>query len=234
MRTLTPDLTRARSESPSGSYSPRTKIARKLQCIELDEDSSVNHETHSPRKRTKLSTEAHMQEEPRRHSISMNDSLILEPELQSNGLNSSFSLDTDGRYNPYHRGELSSYLQTSKSDSSRRLHSPPPPGHKDADVRDLEGSIAPTAWQDTEITGMAIDFAAGDDGEGINGIAFRPSPQTAQARRQRRRQQIFDWKTREEREARVKRHERRNGCKLGSDREKKRLVRFVEPDGRSF
>jgi hypothetical protein len=66
-------------------------------------------------------------------------------------------------------------------------------------------------WQDSEITGHLAGPATDpdDDGTGLNGIGFRPTPAMAQARAQRRRQQVLDWKAREAREARAKRSERR-------------------------
>ena len=66
-------------------------------------------------------------------------------------------------------------------------------------------------WQDSEITGHLADPSKDpdDDGTGLNGIGFRPTPATAYVRAQKRRQQILDWKAREAREARAKRSERR-------------------------
>ncbi|MCJ1372941.1 hypothetical protein MMC20_004167 [Loxospora ochrophaea] len=79
-----------------------------------------------------------------------------------------------------------------------------------------------------------------DDGYGINGIGYRPSPAQAWARAQRRRQQVAEWKSRENREARARRSERRwkggmggnaTGAEgkgsMGSEEEGRR-VRFVE------
>lgn len=86
-------------------------------------------------------------------------------------------------------------------------------------------------WQDSEITGhLALD--PDDDGYGVNGIGFRPTPAMAYARSQRRRQQIMEWKNREGREARSRRaEERRRGMKIGgggAEGEKGRAVRFLE------
>lgn len=86
-------------------------------------------------------------------------------------------------------------------------------------------------WQDSEITGhLALD--PDDDGYGVNGIGFRPTPAMAHARSQRRRQQIVEWKNRESREARSRRaEERRRGMKVGgggAEGEKGRAVRFLD------
>jgi hypothetical protein len=89
-----------------------------------------------------------------------------------------------------------------RSSSQPRLRnkslSPPPP---------------PSAltWQDSEITGHLADPTndPDDDGTGLNGIGFKPTPAMAYARSQKRRQQLNEWKLRETREARAKRSERR-------------------------
>lgn len=66
-------------------------------------------------------------------------------------------------------------------------------------------------WQDNEITGHLVDPATDpdDDGTGINGIGFKPTPAMAYARSQKRRQQLNEWRLRETREARARRSERR-------------------------
>ncbi|KAK5173167.1 uncharacterized protein LTR77_003289 [Saxophila tyrrhenica] len=92
-------------------------------------------------------------------------------------------------------------------------------------------------WHDDEITGHLLDRTnSDDDGEGINGIGFRPTPAMAFVRQQRRRQQVSEWKAREAREARQRRSERRRGVK-GSEGEvvggevKERVVRFAVAEG---
>ena len=64
-------------------------------------------------------------------------------------------------------------------------------------------------WQEHEITGHELDPSGDDDGDGINGIGFRPTPAIAVARQQRRKQQVNEWRAREAREARQERFERR-------------------------
>lgn len=80
----------------------------------------------------------------------------------------------------------------------RRAKSPSPP-------------LSVLTWQDSEITGHLTGPTndPDDDGTGLNGIGFRPTPAIAYVRAQKRRQQILDWKAREAREARAKRSERR-------------------------
>ena len=94
-------------------------------------------------------------------------------------------------------------------------------------------------WQDSEITGHEIHRSLGDDGEGINGVGFRPTPAIAQARRQKRKNQLSEWRAREAREARQRRFEKRQqgggkGCSVdvgvssGGDEGQRRVVRFEE------
>lgn len=85
-------------------------------------------------------------------------------------------------------------------------------------------------WQDNEITGQDIDTTTpDDDGLGINGIGFKPTPAVAFARSQKRRQQVNEWKLREAREARQRRIERRRGSFSEAKRTPtvKRTVRFA-------
>lgn len=49
-----------------------------------------------------------------------------------------------------------------------------------------------------------------DDGTGLNGIGFRPTPAMAWQRMQKRKNQVQEWRAREAKEARQKRSERRN------------------------
>ena len=70
-------------------------------------------------------------------------------------------------------------------------------------------------WQDSEITGQDIDLTIGDDdGEGINGIGFKPTAAIAYARSQKRKQQVNDWRAREARDARQRRMDRRRGVSV--------------------
>ena len=75
-----------------------------------------------------------------------------------------------------------------------------------------------------------------DDGYGLNGIGFRPTPAMAHARVQRRKQQVAEWKSREAKEARQKRIDQRRlregNFEGGKEvrNEEPRRVRF-QPDG---
>ena len=96
-------------------------------------------------------------------------------------------------------------------------------------------------WNDTEITGHNPNDPS-DDGYGINGIGFLPTPAIANARAHKRKKQVADWKNREAREARQKRSDRRrrkeaeagplnNGIESGDSgtrADETRRVRFLE------
>ncbi len=61
---------------------------------------------------------------------------------------------------------------------------------------------ASLTWQEDEIT-VYDPNDADDDGTGINGIGFKPTPAIAHARALKRRQQLVEYRKREEREARA-------------------------------
>lgn len=93
-------------------------------------------------------------------------------------------------------------------------------------------------WEEAEITGHDPTDPT-DDGYGINGIGFIPTPAIERARIQLRKRQIAAWKVREAKEARQARSDRRrcnNGLKGqahilgGSNDQSKQVkkVRFVE------
>lgn len=126
----------------------------------------------------------------------------------------------------------------------KRMRSPPPPmaspSSPDKSADGLSTSpessqnssdLANTTWQDSEITGHHIHAALGDDGEGINGIGFRPTPAIAQARSQKRKHQLSEWRAREAKEARQRRYEKRQGCAVDAgngEESQRRVVRFEE------
>lgn len=91
---------------------------------------------------------------------------------------------------------------------------------------------ASLTWHDDEITIYDPDDSD-DDGTGINGIGFKPTPAIAYARTVKRKQQLAEYRKREEREARAKRSQRRRGSPISGLVELKgsverRRVRFME------
>lgn len=69
---------------------------------------------------------------------------------------------------------------------------------------------ASMTWHEDEITIYDPDDSD-DDGTGINGIGFKPTPAVAHARGVKRKQQLAEYRKREEREARARRSQRRRG-----------------------
>jgi hypothetical protein len=98
--------------------------------------------------------------------------------------------------------------QTKDSISGPRLDRPQTPPRED--------TISDQFWQDSEITGHDPDDPT-DDGYGINGIGFKPTPALAWSRSQKRKQQLAELKNREAREARQHRIERRKRFLSESD-----------------
>jgi hypothetical protein len=89
-------------------------------------------------------------------------------------------------------------------------------------------------WQDSEITGHLL-LDPDDDGEGLNGIGFRPTPALAFERSERRKRQVSEWKSRQAREEREKRAVRRRRAQAmfgnvdmqGQNSLPKKVVRFA-------
>jgi len=93
---------------------------------------------------------------------------------------------------------------------------------------------AALTWHEDEIT--IYDSAdSDDDGEGVNGIGFKPTPAIAHARSLKRRQQLAEYRKREDSEARARRMQRRRApahvtpglIELKSSVERRR-VRFLD------
>lgn len=104
----------------------------------------------------------------------------------------------------------------------------------DDDEPDVADPVrAALTWHEDEIT-IYDPNDEDDDGTGINGVGFRPTPALAQARASKRRQQISEYRKREESEARAKRSQRRRGeVPLSARPQKKsptRRVRFKESE----
>ncbi|OTA98982.1 hypothetical protein M426DRAFT_325537 [Hypoxylon sp. CI-4A] len=84
---------------------------------------------------------------------------------------------------------------------------------------------AALTWHEDEIT-VYDPEDQDDDGTGINGIGFKPTAAVAHARAQKRRQQLADYRKREESEARAKRNQRRRQ-RLGGPAELERKHSMV-------
>ncbi|KAI1803075.1 hypothetical protein F4811DRAFT_554207 [Daldinia bambusicola] len=105
-------------------------------------------------------------------------------------------------------------LSESKSRIRKRSGTPPLAKRKttEAPAEEEPAIIDPVraalTWHEDEIT-IYDPEDKDDDGTGINGIGFRPTPALAYARAQKRRQQLAEYRKREESEARAKRSQRR-------------------------
>lgn len=96
---------------------------------------------------------------------------------------------------------------------------------------------AALTWREDEIT-VYDPEDEDDDGTGVNGIGFKPTPALAHSRAMRRRQQMAEYRKREESEARSRRSQRRqpgSGISLAPDRKSPpRKVRFTESEAKNF
>ncbi|KAI6832049.1 hypothetical protein KC340_g7324 [Hortaea werneckii] len=148
-------------------------------------------------------------------------------------------------------------IQVIKTSPRKRLASPPPPisspkpssaskkptrtdsatsspsSNQDTSSYLLNDDPTSLTWQDDETTGHELDANdPGDDGLGINGIGFRPTPAEAEARSQRRKKQIANWKAQEAKEARQRRMDKRRGGEEGPRSDPvvggRRTVRFQD------
>jgi hypothetical protein len=128
-------------------------------------------------------------------------------------------------------------LADSKSRLRKRAGTLPLSNSADAALLDAEDTIvdpdrAALTWHDDEITGHDPSDPE-DDGEGINGIGFKPTPAEARARAEKRRRQMEEYKSREMKEARARRSERRRreGNMVAETKaEAARRVRFSEAE----
>ncbi|KAL8794017.1 MAG: hypothetical protein Q9195_003423 [Heterodermia aff. obscurata] len=206
-----------------GERSPRTAVAGHLQSLDLEDKETIP----AFKFRSVLDGQVH--------------------EMKSNGgfgngtTDTAFSSDTAGH--PITKFAFS---------SGPSAHPPPTPPHEPNSVLEIPetprlkpvssplpspGSKSPPGlwWSDAEITGHDPKDPS-DDGYGINGVGFIPTPAVANARVERRKRQVAEWKNREAKEARQKRSDRRrrrdveneaSGTALSSSSEG-RKVRFLE------
>jgi hypothetical protein len=130
-------------------------------------------------------------------------------------------------------------LADSKSRAKKRAGTPPlgGKGEDGEKMRVVDEERTALTWHEDEITGHDPDDPD-DDGEGINGIGFKPTPAEAYARAQKRRAQMAEYRNREAREARKIRSERRRGSEVSKasreEAETERRVRFMEAEAKSI
>ncbi|KAL9132938.1 MAG: hypothetical protein Q9175_005884 [Cornicularia normoerica] len=222
----------------SNEGSPRTNVAGHLQNLDLQEHIPISRLDFG------MPIESRM--------------IRLETDLQSGGFNPNIILPNE-TYSapitppPNPNGPFTSWapsgiqdkpsvtpLEIPETPRLRPVSSPTPP--YSAKKSRSSPPLSPTLWwHDEEITGHNPSDPT-DDGYGINGVGFLPTPAMAKARAERRRKQVAEWKNREAREARQKRGDRRkrrdlesgssgNGTDHGNPgvrANKSRKVRFLE------
>ncbi|KAI9147722.1 hypothetical protein HJFPF1_12752 [Paramyrothecium foliicola] len=139
-------------------------------------------------------------------------------------------------------------LSESKSRARKRAGTPPlrfkstPVPNETQDDSDDDGDDemeiidpvrAALTWHEDEITVYDPDDED-DDGIGINGIGFKPTPALAHARSLKRRQQMAEYRKREDSDARAKRNQRRRGASSiafgPGEKSPPRKVRFTEAE----
>ncbi|CAF9924708.1 hypothetical protein IMSHALPRED_006272 [Imshaugia aleurites] len=198
----------------SNEGSPRTNVVGHLQNLDLQEHSPVSRLDFA------LPVESNMSRS--------------EPGLQSDGFNPNIILPSQ-TYNapitppPTSIGPLTTWAPSGIQDKAsvtpleipetprlRPVSSPTPPPSAKKSRSPPPPPLSPTLWwHDEEITGHNPNDPT-DDGYGINGVGFLPTPAIANARAERRKKQVTEWKNREAREARQKRGDRRRRRELGS------------------
>ena len=271
----------------SGLDSPRTKVAERLQTLEIHQQHQPQqaarpsqHENGRPSKRLKrepstdsepshLVNGSEIASTPEAKSMAQaafsNNYATLVPEIQETP-----DWRSQGSHGPFEPPKATHNamenvlelavpsVQATKTSPRKRLASPPPPlpspkpssaskkpqrtdsatsslssNQDDTSTYLLSDDPTSLTWQDDEITGHELDANdPGDDGLGINGIGFRPTPAEAEARSQRRKKQIANWKAQEAKEARQRRMDRRRGGEEGPRSspaiEGRRTVRFQD------
>lgn len=140
---------------------------------------------------------------------------------------------------PTRRSNHQARRTPSPNSPSQRFYSQPP-------YSGIASEIAPSSepvslhWEDSEITGHDPSDPE-DDGEGINGLGFKPTAAIARSRSERRRKQLAEYKSREDKEARETRakriaQRRQGGTSVATKApendgaEKERRVRFSQAE----
>ncbi|KAH6682479.1 hypothetical protein B0J14DRAFT_573680, partial [Halenospora varia] len=128
-------------------------------------------------------------------------------------------------------------LSDSKSRSRKRAGTPPlanaSSSFSSTDSNEacqiIDPERAALTWHDDEITGHNPSDPE-DDGEGINGIGFKPTAAEAYARAQKRKKQMAEYRSREAQEERARRSERRRASDKKAKTERQSKVRFLEAE----
>lgn len=210
-------------EDSGGERSPRTAVAGHLQGLDLEDNASM------PSFNFRRALDG--QGLPPEHNYCFgNGHTDMIFSLDQNGhpvTGVAFSSGPSTHHPPTPPNEPNGMLEIPETPRLKPVSSPLP----------SPGSRSPPAlwWSDAEITGHDPKDPS-DDGYGINGVGFIPTPAVANARAERRKKQVAEWKNREAKEARQKRSDRRRRRDIQneasgagtSNASEGRKVRFLE------
>jgi hypothetical protein len=183
----------------TGDGSPRTCMAVQLHGLDLQQD-AVGGVRHTSKRLAQMSDECGGHRTGYYHPVVHEHSIHSESPSPLQSLEDTEPSSTDALQHPsaaftFEAGKLPFNVEQSQM----RRKSPPLDGNPEDN---------PMTWHESEITGHDPNDP-NDDGYGINGIGYKPTPAQAWARSQRRKQQLAEYKSREAREARQRRSERR-------------------------
>ncbi|KAK0648583.1 hypothetical protein B0T16DRAFT_408448 [Cercophora newfieldiana] len=180
------------------------------------------------------------QKSPRSVKFALDTAVVVQSEALANtGSNNRAGSPSKGAPRTASPSTEPAFEGEGKPRSRVRVGTPPPRSKTDSDATAVTDDPiitdplrASLTWHDDEITIYDPDDSD-DDGTGINGIGFKPTPAIAYARTVKRKQQLAEYRKREEREARAKRSQRRRGSPVPGLVELKgsverRRVRFME------
>ena len=250
------ELSAAPPSSEDGNSSPRSKVAHKFRGLALEggggaasDDSDI---ADSMRKRhrpdevmrdddvpepDRVDPAEDEEERPMVVAVPLPEPEVALGEAEISLTHAAPQLDTG-----LHRSYPSiNRLSDSKSRVKKRSGSPPlrlkKTPRRDQNDEDEEMEIvdpvrAALTWHEDEIT-IYDPEDKDDDGTGLNDIGFKPTSALAASRVMKRRQQMAEYRKREESDARAKRSQRRRGANIAIGPEQKsptRKVRFTEGD----
>jgi hypothetical protein len=184
----------------TGDGSPRTCMAVQLHGLDLQQD-AVGDVRHTSKRLAQMSAEYGGHPAGYHHPVVHEHSMHPEPPGSPQGLEGAEPYSTNALQHPgaAFTFEASKLPSLNVEQSQMRRKSPPLDGNPEDN---------PMTWHESEITGHDPNDP-NDDGYGVNGIGYKPTPAQAWARSQRRKQQLAEYKSREAKEARQRRSERR-------------------------
>lgn len=255
------DLSRSES-AEDGSCSPRSKVAHRFRGLDLgggggvvNDDANDGDSPDSARKRQRSDEvmqdagEANLQQGRESLTPQPKPAVSREPNTAAAGVPPELPPKVDVTSEPEIKSprrrragtpplKLKKSPKKTKRDATKERELSVDDNDDDSSEDDEDSVIidpvrAALTWHEDEIT-MYDPNDKDDDGTGMNGIGFRPTPAIAHARAMRRRHQMAEYRKREEGEARARRTQRRRGEEPLSARPKKkspsRKVRFVDSE----